>query len=228
MRVIHRLWMGPVAMPDKYVRYGDRWRELNPDWILHDWTKDTLPPLMNQDVFDFIGEPQGDEHLHPISVATQQADVAGYELVYRYGGLYVNCDIEPVRPLSNLLPLVGECAYAGYEDDNFIVNAAIGGPAGHMFWLAVLQELPNRFWANPRGPMNEVTGPHLLTAVYNMGWPDFVALPREVFNPIHFHEVPLGGDAEGTFHVDALPEITIGVHHWGHRLTGRPNRVDEG
>lgn len=227
MNVIHRLWLGPEPMPVKYRAYGQAWRDLNPDWIVHDWSDEDLPPLVNQRVYDDIGTPDEGESLHPVSVATQRADVAAYELVWRYGGIYVNCDIEPVRTLDNLMPRVGQAAFASYEDGEFLVNAAIGGPAKHPFWFTVIQALPNRYWPRRRDQMNEVTGPHLLTSVWR-GWTggDFVALPRETFNPIHFHQVPLGGDAEGLFTLDSSP-ITIGVHHWGHRLTGRPNRVNE-
>lgn len=228
MKVIHRLWLGPTVMPDKYLLYGQMWRELNPDWIVHDWTEDELPPLLNREVYDYIGTHHGEEHLNPVSVATQRADVVAYELIWRYGGLYVNCDIQPIRPLDVILARVGDSAYACYEDDQFLVNAAIGGPARHPFWARCIEELPSRFWANPRGQMNEVTGPHLLTSVYRT-WdgPGFVPLPRETFNPIHFHEIPLGGDADGLFTATSLPDVTVGVHHWGHRMTGRPNKVDE-
>jgi len=226
MRVIHRFWSGPVAMPDKYVLYGQQWRELNPDWMVHDWTPDQLPPLVCQAIYDDIATPRDGEQLHPISVATQQADVVGYELIWRFGGLYVNCDIQPVRPLEGLLARVGADAYAGFEDENFLVNAAIGGPPKHEFWAKLLWELPDRYWPRRRDQMNEVTGPHLLTQVWKE-WegPGFTAVSRETFNPIHFHQVPLGGDAEGLFDLASLPEQTIGVHHWGHRLTGRPNQV---
>jgi mannosyltransferase OCH1-like enzyme len=196
--------------------------------VVHDWTTDQLPPLVNQAVFDDIGTPDPGERLHPISVAVQQADVVGYELIWRYGGLYVNCDIQPVRPLDGLLARVGEDAYACFEDENFLVNAAIGGPARHPFWKAVIDALPERYWARRRDQMNEVTGPHLLTQVWrSWEFDGFTALSRETFNPIHFHQVPLGGDADGLFQETSLPDQTIGVHHWGHRLTGRPNRVNE-
>jgi mannosyltransferase OCH1-like enzyme len=223
---IHRLWLGPEDMPLKYEWYADEWQRLNPDCEVHDWSESNLPPLLNQEVYDDIGTPDWGQSLHPISVAVQRADVVGYELVLKYGGIYVNCDIQPVRPLAPLLELVGDNAWACREDEEFVVNAAIGGPAGHPFWQEVVDRLSERYWRYRRGPMNEVTGPHLLTAVWK-SWkqPGFVVLPQETFNPVPALAIPMFGDAEGLFQVESLPSTTIGVHHWGHRLTGRPNSV---
>lgn len=214
-------------MPARYQEYGRRWAELNPGWEVRDWTRDTLPQLINQAVFDDIETVRGDEELNPVSVATQQADVAGYELIYQFGGIYVNCDLEPVRSIEeHLLPRVDQDAYAGFEDETYLVNAAIGGPAKHPFWLACIERLPGRYWPNRRGQMNEITGPHLLTATWRELNPrDFTALSRETFNPVHFHQVPEGGFAK--FDVRRLHPDTIAVHHWGHRALPRPNQVAE-
>lgn len=220
---IHRIWGGPDKMPKDYRDYGRKWEELNPGWQVKDWTR--LPRLINQAVYDDIGLMDPLLTPDPVAVATQRADVASYELLWKYGGIYVNADIEPVRPLDTLLEKVGANAWASFEDSYFLVNAAMGGPARHPFWRAVIDALPERYWNARRGEMNTTTGPHLLTSVWK-GWDQggFVTLPREVFNPVHFSQVPAGGNADGI--LSEYPPDTIAVHHWGHRKSGRSNLVE--
>jgi len=212
-------------MPERYVEYGRRWAELNPGWKVIEWDQDSLPIdwFYNKVVWDMITEngTNPGAYMPPDqAIAVQHADVAGYELVYTYGGIYVNCDIEPVRSLDPwIADVVCGRAFAGYEDQRFLVNAVLGGPPRHRFWRTVIEALEPRYRLMPGQMMNMVTGPYLLTDVHST-WGDpssFYAVPREVFNPIHHGSIPAGGYVTG-FNPDDHLE-TIAVHHWGHRLT---------
>lgn len=225
-KIIHRLWLGPVEMPDAYVAYGKKWQELNPGAVIMEWR--TVPDnLRNQDVVDDIRRRGGDS----IEAAVQIADVVGYELVYEYGGIYVNADIEPVRSLDymyNFYEIPEDAAFAGYEDvhSNRIVNSVLGSPKKHPFWAYVIAALPDRYWQDPQAEMVETTGPALLTdcvARWNVGRKlDVKVLPFNAFNQVHWSRIPAGENADERW-ADS-PEI-IGIHHWGHRRDGRSNYV---
>lgn len=217
IRKIHRLWLGS-PMPDRYQEYGRRWQELNPGWEVHDWGAHDLPRLQNQDIWDELeAGAVAPVPLPPhVAIATQRADVAGYELVAMFGGVYVNCDIEPLRPLTGRLP---ETAWAAYEDARFLNNGAIGASEqGSPFWQAVIDELPRRFRAMPGQPFHQVTGPYLLTDVYRTrDWTGrFTAMPREAWHYASYTQVPLGGTAD-QYRQAAHDAGALGVHHWGHR-----------
>jgi mannosyltransferase OCH1-like enzyme len=217
---IHRIWLGPDVMPDGYVENGKRWAELNPGWTVKDWTEDDLPFLINQRIYDQLGDGAiAPIPLKPdVAIAVQRADVVSYELLHQFGGVYVNTDIEPLRPVDYLSDIVKNDAWAAYEDANFLNNAAMGARySRHRFWAAVIAELPKRFDRMVGQPMNKTTGPHLLTDVYhNYGNDDFVALPRESFHYAHFSDVPLGGNANHLREA-AMEAGAIGLHNWGHR-----------
>ena len=73
----------------------------------------------------------------------QQADVYAYELVRHVGGVYVNCDIEPLQDLGPALEgldgfVVAECAA-------FMSNAVMGAVAGHPLFVDLSETLPARF-----------------------------------------------------------------------------------
>jgi mannosyltransferase OCH1-like enzyme len=223
---IHRIWFGPDPMPENYQEFGQKWKDLNPEWEVIDWTEEMVQDIgiINQDIWDHLGTPGLGETVHPIALATQRADVLDYELIYRFGGLYVNTDIEPVRPLSvmfdNNLPM-HDMAAAGFEIDEWVVNAAMWAPFVEMpFWAHVIDAMPERYYSRPGDYMSNTTGPHLLTQVWREHYEMLYTFEKDTFNPIYFPEVELGKDA--VFNFDDLPAVTIGVHHWGHRKNMRP------
>lgn len=224
---VHRLWLGPRPMPARFRAYGTAWGKLNPDVRVMDWSWQDLPEdLANGDVMDDLRSrcTRGDS----IELATALADVICYDLVARFGGMYVNCDLEPVRSLPGSI-LAQSGAWAGREDSVHAVNAAFGGPAAHPFWAALVNNLlPVRYWrlreAGER-EMNQLTGAHLLSEAMQALPGRLEALPEQMFSPLHFSAIPYGETADGRWDLGSLPPVTVAVHHWDHRRTGRSNIV---
>jgi len=221
-------------MPEEYVIFGQMWQEFNPNWQVFEWRQKHIEailvyyPGLKTVVDDLYRRDAG---RHGIELYVQIADVLGYALIHRYGGIYTNCDMQPIRSIENRLP---HYAWGSYEnnEDGRIVNAIIGAPdAGHPFWADLIEGLPERYFANPTDEMVMTTGPGYLTdfvrARYARGIHDFYAFPVETFNPVHWKEIPSGGDA-----MDYIPELTetspntFAVHHWGHKKDGRSNTVE--
>lgn len=230
--LIQRAWLGPKEIPNDYVQFGREWQELNPDWEVVDWSLEMVEAKRwrNQSVIDDIRRRGGNS----IEAAVQIADVIGYELIWEFGGLYINVDIEPLKSMKYFIEYYkpGNTAYAGREDWNTdrIVNSVMGGPSKHPFWNFVIQSLPARYWMNPEAEMVLTTGPALLTECAHY-WQrgkdrdhefDFTEIARAAFNAVHWSQIPPGQNADGRF---VESEEMIGVHHWGHRLTGRSNLV---
>jgi hypothetical protein len=221
-------------MPAEYKQYGRDWEDFNPGWTVTDWDSSSLhlndtQVWRNAAVLDDLlanGEKEGADK---IALATHLADVLAYELVFEFGGLYVNTDMQPVKSLDTLFenhPALYETAGAGKEDDHYVVNAVMWAPEpGMYFWERVIAELPGRYFGMYGDYMSNTTGPHLLTMVYNW-FPDLLhVVDKQVFNPLHFTEVEFGQDAK--FNAWELPAETITVHHWGHRKNRRNQRVLE-
>ena len=99
----HRLWYGPREMPQRYKDYGATWPKLN-GGKLTDWLD--YRPAINRALFDTAGttwQPNAGGGKQDSAVAVQRADIASYELLYQYGGIYLNTDMEARRPLGDLL-----------------------------------------------------------------------------------------------------------------------------
>lgn len=222
-KIITRFWAGR-PMPEAYVRYGKQWAELNPRHSVVTFGMEILnhlPENLYGLVMDISRRDAGREGIEKY---VQIADVVGYFLVWQYGGLYVNCDMQPVRPLPDDLP---NKAWASYENDvdGRVVNAAIGAPEPlDPFWGTVLDGLVDNYFSNPEDEMVMSTGPGYLTRVYHEHPDRLHVMPRVTFNPVHWKQIRSGGDASEV--LGSLPEETIAVHHWGHRKDGRTNYVE--
>lgn len=226
IQTIHRFWGGPNPIPENYAEFGRQWESLNPGWKHILWDEQSIidQGIINRDVWDDLAVPVPGCRIDEIALATQRADVIGYELVYKYGGLYVNTDIQPVRPISvlfNMYPQINELPAAPMEDNDFVVNAALWAPEPEMFfWEQCVQYLPFRYKEYPKGTfMNATTGPHLLTHVSHTFPGALLTMSKDTFNPIHWSQVEVGHDAK--FYWADLPADTIAVHHWGHRKNQR-------
>lgn len=227
-RVIHRYWSGPREMPENYKEFGQKWEDLNPGWVVVDHGEEIIqlwPDLA--DVFNHLYER--DAGRDGIELHVQIADVVGYALIREFGGVYVNCDMEPLKPIEPELEFIAEenLPWASYEnhEDWRIVNAAIGAPnAGHPFWEGLLRQLPLNYFSRPFDEMVMSTGPGFLTNYIHATNSDIFIFEKDVFNHVHWKQIAEGEDASGFSH----PDSAIAVHHWGHKKDRRSNHVETG
>lgn len=91
-KIIHQIWIGS-PVPPVYASYMKSWQEKHPDWEYIVWTDEnihTLFPLYNQEFFD-AAENYG-----------MKSDIVRWEILYRFGGLYVDVDYECLNPMDEL------------------------------------------------------------------------------------------------------------------------------
>lgn len=83
-KIIHQIWLGPKELPQNYKYYLQTWKEYNPDWQYRLWTEE-----------DIVKENFESMDLYWLARSYQErSDIARYEILKKYGGLYVDTDIE--------------------------------------------------------------------------------------------------------------------------------------
>lgn len=237
---IHRIWLGPRDMPDVYREYGEKWAELNPGWEVIDWDWDMLKDanLANFDLAAACGSDSFPANpgagKQDTAVQVQRADILSYSLVFKFGGVYVNCDMEPRKPImgifAGLLEDGFEAATSWELPDKALSNAFLwAAEPGHSFWFDCVAQLPERVRMLPGQAMNIQTGPWLLTEVYDQSILNDLNVPAvgsfdrgratdvfvfdaELFHPYLWNET----HREYEKHPDAIV-----VHHWGHKKADR-------
>jgi len=141
-------------------------------------------------------------HRHAECVAgAQLAGLVRLEAVYRWGGVYLDAD---VRPLRSFEPLLEHSCFVGWEDHRWLCDAVFGAEAGHPAILAALdQAMAMDFNAGPgaTGPQNLT---HALTARN-----DVTTLPVEALYPCSYLDKAACEDITAETH----PESYC-VHMW--------------
>ena len=185
--LFHWLWLGPDPLPDRHQRWIDDWLARHPGWHGRVWRDADLPRLRNQAEFDRSGS------------WAQRADVARYEILLGHGGVYLDTDMECVRPIGDLLD--GVAAFAGEERPGYFGNAVLGAIPGHPWMAAVVVALPAA--ACERFLVLDQTGPGFLTAVTQRR-DDVTVFPPETFYPFasidQTRERPVGNHTYAVHH----------------------------
>ena len=184
-------------MPDLYREFIEGWRLCHPQWGYILWTEDSLFPLWNQPYFDKAEEAAG------------KSDIARYEILWHFGGVYLDCDFECVR---NIEPLVHDIeAFMGYEDPVSVNNAIIGSVPHHPALADMIREVPRRF--HMPGPAFVTSGPRMVTRVVK-NHSGVRLFPPDVFYPLFWSR---GID----------PVLTHAIHHYKtSKFARRLNQVD--
>jgi mannosyltransferase OCH1-like enzyme len=152
-RTIHQIWIGPDPLPSDHRRWIDTWRRHHPGWEHRLWTEENLPE-----------DPIRPEILERLRVPVERADILRLEILYRYGGLYVDADVECLRPVDEVLgdaEFVGVCLKPGR-----VTNTLIAAVPRHPLLEYALREIRpmQEYWTLSASPaaLKEVAGPPLL------------------------------------------------------------------
>jgi mannosyltransferase OCH1-like enzyme len=96
-KIIHQIWLGE-GFPTEYKIFQDNWKKQHPDWRFIFWTEQKLKEkfpnfLYNQKLFNEAHENEN---------FAKMADIARYEILYKFGGLYADCDCDCLKPFDIL------------------------------------------------------------------------------------------------------------------------------
>ena len=91
-KIIHQIWLGPKTLPHYFWEYKKTWEQQHPDWEYRLW--------QDKDVENLDFELK-DLFLRSSNYG-EKADILRAELLDRFGGLYVDVDIECKKSFDEL------------------------------------------------------------------------------------------------------------------------------
>ena len=112
-KIIHYCWFGPKQIPEKISEYMETGKKFCPDFKIMLW---------NEDNFD-VNLFKVSELAYQAKKYAFVADVCRIYALEKFGGVYLDTDIQLIKPIEDLLH---HSAFVGFEDDEY-VNAAIVG-----------------------------------------------------------------------------------------------------
>lgn len=200
-RVFHHIWLGS-DLPEQVKHFRETWREHHPAWELRLWREEDLDWLENQALFDRAAS-------YP-----QKADIARYEIIRKYGGVYLDGDMECLRPIDELLT-DDITFFAGRETAVSIAIGILGSTRGHPLLRQVVAALPVSCFMNRHLGVNMQTGPGLLTTVVGQHrWENQQSVrifPPAFFYPYNWSEPWRRSERFRT---------AFSAHHWSHSWRG--------
>jgi hypothetical protein len=207
-RLFHRIWFDEPERP-AFAAWRDRLAELHPGWEIRTWDSSAeVRELVPTEL-----QPAWDRYLETDPYG-RIPDIARYVLLERFGGVYIDTDFEPLRPIDELL--TDPRPFAAWENDRTMCTAILGAPAAHPAIRELIDGLPAQLERTERKTANHAAGPEYATALWRER-EDVRRLPPWTFYPVGWWERHLLGDARN-YHPD-----TYAVHHWA-KGWGEPRR----
>jgi hypothetical protein len=199
-KCIHQVWLGPKALPSYFKRYQRSWMEHHPGWEYRLWTDKEV------EEFDF----ELKDLYNRSTNYGEKSDILRAEILDRFGGLYVDVDVENVLPFDELHEKYD--FFAGLEpphEGNFtsssphlvISDALIGSIKGHPIikeWKERIRltwdeyemkypDSPKRVLLRTFYPFGDATISHIADS--NM---QNIVFPPTYFFPLTFSQVDKG------------------------------------
>ena len=172
---IHQIWIG--SKPPSYVKqYGKAWQSLNPDFTYRLWTNDDILELGLINESQYLSSPN----------PGAKSDIARYEILNRFGGVYADTDFLPIKPIPP--HLMDGNFYAGQVfsyTPQFANGLLISPPTSSLLSKTISSITSPPSYLSPMQTLS-YSGPCLLTRVIREAWTSAdmpILLPSQYFYP---------------------------------------------
>ena len=141
---IHYCWFGGNPLPEDVKGYIASWRKYCPDYEIIEW---------NESNFD-INCCAYVREAYEVKKWAFVTDYVRLYALYRYGGIYMDTDVEVIKPLDELLKY---SAFSGYESKTSISTGTMGACQENEWVKMLLDDYNDRHFVMPDGSYDQTT-----------------------------------------------------------------------
>jgi len=181
-KIIHQLWIGDKPPPSTMMK---TWKDKHPDFEYILWNEDEFARR------NFVSNCS--EQIELIREINGKADIYRWEILYQYGGIFVDADSICIESLDPDIFLT-KTGFAAFENEiergNLIATVGMGFVPQHPLcgdiikWIHTSSEATT-YISNFKAWYS--VGPALITRFLETGkYPDFTVFPSHFFLPHHF------------------------------------------
>lgn len=207
-KVIHYCWFGRGQMPKLALKCIESWKKYCPDYEIKEWNEDNF----DLDMYPYVREAYDTRKFAFVT------DVVRLYALYHEGGIYMDTDVEVIKPLDSLLAYD---AVSGFESPTQIPTGLMASRDGHPLFKELLDEYNGIHFVRPDGTLDTTTNVIRISNTcrkYGLRLDNtlqtvrgFTLLPKDYLCPI---------EHEG--HRLHLTENTLCIHHFaGSWVTGK-------
>lgn len=164
-RVIHYIWIGGAPFPPLVERCIASWHKMMPGWEFREWNELTIAEAMSAASFDEV-LAAWPPYVREALIARKYAFVSDYVRLWaleREGGVYLDTDVEIVRPYDALVEAYIDgrpnTAFIGFEESlAHLPGTCVMGCDAHCSWVKdMLMLYDGMHFYNPDGTLNQQT-----------------------------------------------------------------------
>lgn len=197
---IHYFWVGGNPLPNPLQRYIDTWKIFNPDYEIIRWDESNYDFTKNQYM----------KEAYEQKVWGFVPDYARLDIIYQYGGIYLDTDVEVIKNLDILL--CDDAFFGMGSADRINLGVGFGSIAGNPLIKELRDYYNDRHFINPDGSSNKVPCyyyQHPIFKKYGFSVKnEYQKIDNNVLYPSEVLS-PKGTGALGNF----FSEKTLSIHH---------------
>lgn len=131
-KIIHYCWFGGNPLPTAAKKCMESWKKYCPDYEIIAWNETNYP----------IAEaPLYVRQAYEAKKWAFVTDVVRLYALYHFGGVYMDTDVEVVRPIDRFLQ---HAAFSGFEDEVNIPTGIMASEKGHSLMKELLDDYDER------------------------------------------------------------------------------------
>lgn len=138
-RTIHYCWFGKNPKPKLARKCIKSWKKKCPDYEIIEW---------NEDNFDISTTPLYVRQAYEAKKWAFVSDYARLWIIYTHGGVYLDTDVELIKPIDDLL---SNKAYFGLEKEYINTGLGFGAEKGHKFIHLMMVDYNNSSFLDSNG-----------------------------------------------------------------------------
>ena len=217
---IHYCWFGGNPLPETALKCIASWRKYCPDYEIKEWNE------QNYDINKICYTAQA----YNAKKYAFVSDYARFDILYEYGGIYFDTDVEVIKSIDNL---VEKGPFAGIESPGAL-NAGLGLASRQRepIFADILKSYSQSCFLKPDGSMDLTTVVVRVTDIFKKyGFTaenkiqtikGITIYPVDYFNPKNpkTGELKITSNTYSIHHFDAswLEDWQLKIKHYNHRL----------
>lgn len=197
---IHYIWLGKKEIPDKLKKYIDTWGKNNPEYKIYRWDESNY----DFNKTDFMSEAYQAKAWGFVS------NYARLDIVYQYGGIYLDTDVEVIRNFDCLLG--NEAFFCMGSADRVNTGCGFGSVPHNILLKEMMNEYKGLHFDINKGGVGERPGhTFIIPPLKKRGFQivneyqridNVVLYPKEVMSPLTIEGMP-----------NFFSDKTVSIHH---------------
>lgn len=183
-KIIHYCWFGEKDKPKKVKKCIESWHKNLKGYKFMEWNEDNFDINCNS----YVRQAYDEKKYAYVS------DYARILALYNYGGIYMDTDVEVLKPYDDIL---GNTCVLGFEEENYIATSFMAVVPEHSLIKEFIDRYKNLEFYNDKGSLDLTTNVQRLTSIledkgllrdsiYQVIDYDISIYPQDYFSPYDY------------------------------------------